>query len=703
MRRALVLALAALACAPAAAGAKSTDSLAPAHAPPHWLPPEPWVYNHWLPYDEGRLYRLLRADRAAVWQQLRDDRRNLAQLGRRRGWRSTGRLADALVAPWRGRVPASRLRTLRERALRTLTQGHLAQHVLFHSLHQFAIPSEAPVIFGLPDAEFRAMRRSELSPLDIGALHGRSPAQIQAACIRVLRERALAGVSGKATTARQARMLLRRQISQLPRWLGQARYNGPPKTHRGALVETPRDYASNPAISADGRHVAYEAYRQKLPNALRFGEITVVSRELATGAQRLVSPPNAPAADGAVRPSSAYNPTVSGDGAVVAYESSAGNQNFAKRYGRIDVFAAGADGVSAVERDGVQARASQSAYNPVLAADGRHLLFQAVAPDGLAGVYVRDLATGTTARADAGIPDRPRDGYRDVLEPDLSADGRVAVFTVLRGTLSRRGTVAVYARDLARRTTTLVGAGSDPAVSGDGRWVAYVSAQTRRLTLRDLQTGAARAVGIPADGTVLDPQLSGDGRVVAFTAVSEGRRRVLVRDAENGATTLASRADGENGATAVGDAGDPALSADGRLVAFASDAANLDPAKRDRTRGVFVRDLQAQTTALVSDTSAAAAPVASAAAAGPTITVRDNEFLRGDRARPTVRVRRGTLLTWRWRGQESHNVTVRSGPARFRSPTRTRGTLRRRLTARGSYRIVCTLHAPGMRMRVVVR
>ncbi len=96
------------------------------------------------------------------------------------------------------------LAVLRARALRTITQGHLAQHLLFHSLHQFAIPSEAPDIFGVTDAEFRALRRGEQSPLDIGRVHGRSPAEIQALAAAVLRERVRAGIRTGATTHSRA-------------------------------------------------------------------------------------------------------------------------------------------------------------------------------------------------------------------------------------------------------------------------------------------------------------------------------------------------------------------------------------------------------------------------------------------------------------------------------------------------------------------
>src|SRR4051795_4512216 len=328
---------------------KSADSEAPKNAPAHWLPPEAWVYNHWLPYDETRLYALLGITRVGLWEQLRDDHRTLAQLAARHGWPDARKLAAALVAPAAGHVAPARLATLRERALSTITQGHLAQHVFFHSLHQFGIASEAPAIFGVSDIEFRRLRRAELSPLALARLHGRSPGEVEARAIAVLRERARTGVRGGATPRAQADRLLQRQLSQLPRWLDQARYNGPPTTYRGALTAVPHDYATNPAISAAGRHVAYETYRQKPALAVKLGEIAVLRADLATGKTAIISrlPRGGPTGPD---PISAYNATVSSDGSRVAFESSRGNQNFAKRYGRIGVLLADGERTKGIDK-----------------------------------------------------------------------------------------------------------------------------------------------------------------------------------------------------------------------------------------------------------------------------------------------------------------------------------------------------------------
>ena len=84
------------------------------------------------------------------------------------------------------------------------------------------------------------------------------------------------------------------------------------------------------------------------------------------------------------------------------------------------------------------------------------------------------------------------------------------------------------------------------------------------------------------------------------------------------------------------------------------------------------------------------------------VLVTDNAFRRDGRDRPALRVRRGDVVRWEWRAQESHQVSVRSGPTSFASPTKTRGGYERTFTRTGTYRLECSLHAPGMRMSVVV-
>jgi plastocyanin len=100
-------------------------------------------------------------------------------------------------------------------------------------------------------------------------------------------------------------------------------------------------------------------------------------------------------------------------------------------------------------------------------------------------------------------------------------------------------------------------------------------------------------------------------------------------------------------------------------------------------------------------TALIAVAAAQALAATRTITVGNNFFVH--KGRPsTVTIRHGTKLSWHWSRHSLHNVTVVSGPQRFRSGNRRRGTFSHTFTKRGTYKIVCTIHS-GMRMTVRVR
>lgn len=104
----------------------------------------------------------------------------------------------------------------------------------------------------------------------------------------------------------------------------------------------------------------------------------------------------------------------------------------------------------------------------------------------------------------------------------------------------------------------------------------------------------------------------------------------------------------------------------------------------------------------------AAAALAVAALAVPafavtrTVKVGDNYFVRKG-SPSTVTVKRGTTVKWIWGGKSAHNVTVLRGPVKFHSATQTKGTFSRKLTRKGVYSIVCTIHqALGQKMTLKV-
>jgi Tol biopolymer transport system component len=238
-----------------------------------------------------------------------------------------------------------------------------------------------------------------------------------------------------------------------------------------------------------------------------------------------------------------------------------------------------------------------SAYNPSLSADGRVVAYEtSESAHGELDVWVTDLRRHRSVR----IPE-PAGVASDLYEPSLSPDGRFLAFTALERGGARESTV--FLRDLRRGTTRPVSTGSgeawEPAVSRGGRVVAYT--RGTRVVVQDARGETAVVVPPDASMSASEPSISADGRRVAFTARGAGgATSVYVYDVATRRAELASRASGVGGPPAMGASSHPSLSADGTRVAFTSDAWNLSPAKCNPARGIFVRDLVSGTTTLVS-------------------------------------------------------------------------------------------------------
>lgn len=623
-----LVAAALLAGSDATPTATAQDSLAPKGAEPHWLPNEEWVNNLWLPYDEQRLYDAVGASRGQIFRWVRiDATHTLAQIARRHG-RSVDAVAAQLVSN-RAAVSAPQRRVLLRAARRTLTQGHLAQHLLFHALHQTAVAASAEQIFGVrSQEEFLDLRRAELSPLQIGDLHGRTRTQMRRGVAQALEAAAGRGVRRGFLTLSQKQLLLERQLRQVPRWLGQRRYNGPTGGRNRPRLPA-GDGAKRPSISVDGSLVSWDAYRYDIPQAERLGEIHVEAAR--AGSAAVWSRSFAVSAPGDARsrqPVSSYNSVLSGDGSTVAFETAESTFPLAKRVGQMSVLvrALPSGRIEKVSHAALAPGApTRTAFNPSLSGDGQLITYEAT-----------DSASATQPSRN-GLFSYDRSARRELLLaehgaegaaflPRISADGTSVVYTDANGTADGRTLVwLIPARGGERVLVSRAGGKGgepadadayEPAVSADGAVVAFttraanlgVVSRASKIVVRDLRAGTTDVIEPGADGDALEPALSADGRFVAYVLRARTRRpsperlrsRVLLYDRVTGARVLISRRSGPLGAAADGYQSEPVVSADGDRVAFTSTASALSAAKPARLPGVFVRDVAAGTTTLLS-------------------------------------------------------------------------------------------------------
>ncbi|MBR8639478.1 PD40 domain-containing protein [Streptomyces tuirus] len=251
---------------------------------------------------------------------------------------------------------------------------------------------------------------------------------------------------------------------------------------------------------------------------------------------------------------------------------------------------------------------------PSLSADGRHLAFVSSADnlvagdtDGAADAFVRDLKTGTTRLASTAAGSGPVD---DVA---LSGNGRYLAF----GATDGDGRSHIHVKDLKsgvlQRVEDTVATGYDsgrqPAISADGRYVAFVAQRSEftqsddgwgRVYRVDRTTGeTVRISQVPPAGdrktAATRPTISADGRRVGYQffvphPASGDWSDAYVRDVPSGELFHADRA--PDGLKSTGQTEFPRVSADGRYVVFNSLDSQLTPGDTNNGNNAFVRDLK---------------------------------------------------------------------------------------------------------------
>src|SRR4051812_32061569 len=269
-----------------------------------------------------------------------------------------------------------------------------------------------------------------------------------------------------------------------------------------------------------------------------------------------------------------------------------------------------------VSVDSSGAQANQFSFRSSISADGRFVAFESNASNLVAGdgnfsqdVFVRDRQSGTTELVSVGSS-----GNSSL--PAISADGRFVAFA---------NGPNVYVRDRQDNVTELVGPGFQSSISGDGRYVAFVSldslvpADTNSsydVYVHDRDTDTTQLVSVDSlenvgdgnSGTYNAVSISADGRLVAFSSQASnlvaddtnGQWDVFVHDRDTGTTERMSVDSSGNEGNPTGNYFGVSIDAAGRNVAFESDADNLVADDTNALVDVFVRDRQNGTTKLVS-------------------------------------------------------------------------------------------------------
>ena len=136
------------------------------------------------------------------------------------------------------------------------------------------------------------------------------------------------------------------------------------------------------------------------------------------------------------------------------------------------------------------------------------------------------------------------------------------------------------------------------------------------------------AAGAKANGSFVDaPAISADGRYIVFSSNAQNldgaitAESIFIRDTLTDTTKLVSRASGVSGVPGNDQSSNPTISADGRYVAYASTATNLDPAAdNDPGSDVYLRDTVSNTTELISRQDGAAGPRGGFGSTAPSIS-----------------------------------------------------------------------------------
>lgn len=393
------------------------------------------------------------------------------------------------------------------------------------------------------------------------------------------------------------------------------------------------------ATSADGRYVVFESQADNLSGEDNDSYRNLFVRDRQLGETTLVSR----ASDGTAANGDSSHPSISADGNYVAFASDAPNLSDQdmdacpdpywgdlRPCSNVFVRDRQAATTTLVSRATDGAAANNSSHTPTMFPDGTGVAFGSFA-DNLSTEDVKVCTRATETGDTYTVPClnnyvwKRQDNSTTYLAAgsdegiscgaSISADGRFAA--VETGNVERVDLQTGESTVVSRKNGTdgAPVAGWCPSISADGSVVAFVADNSlidagvgtvwHEVFVRDLRAGTTKVISrANPDSPEWNmysghPSISADGRFVAFNSQAnylsafdqDGTSDVFVRDLATDSLTYVSRASGDTGAGGDSGSSVPSISADGRVVAFHSAATNLSAEDNDAYSDVFVREL----------------------------------------------------------------------------------------------------------------
>ncbi len=294
--------------------------------------------------------------------------------------------------------------------------------------------------------------------------------------------------------------------------------------------------------------------------------------------------------------------------------------------------------------DSSGAQANGFSYQPSVSANGRYIAYVSDAPNLVAedtnfadDIFVYDRKTKSTTRVSIDSNGNQQNGFSS--NPSISADGRYVGFVSSASNLvigDTNDTSDIFVHDLQTHQTTLVSVNSSrmqgnegsyhPTISANGRYVVFQSSADNLVAddtnmntdvfVHDRIKNKTSRISVDssaaqADGGSFFPKISADGRYVAF--VSDAPNLVsgdtnnatdsFVHDRKTKQTTRVSI--NSRGKQQNSDSTDLSISANGRYVAFESFADNLVDGDTNAKFDSFVHDRKTKLTTRISVASSA--------------------------------------------------------------------------------------------------